>query len=80
MVGDAEKTPYKIVEKRLLVKQLSDAINNLSKTEQIVLSLYYEEMLGLKDIGRVLDISESRVCQIKNGVILKLRSNFKNLR
>ncbi len=79
IIGGIEKTPYSIVEKRLLVRSLSDGIKQLSKIEQLVLSLYYEEMLGLKDIGKVLGVSESRVCQIKNSTIIKLRSNLRRL-
>jgi RNA polymerase sigma factor for flagellar operon FliA len=40
----------------------------------MVLSLYYEQELNLKEIGQVLDVSESRVCQIHGQAMLRLRS------
>lgn len=54
--------------------QLADAISQLPERERLVLSLYYEQELNLKEIGQVLDVSESRVCQIHGQAVLRLRS------
>jgi len=54
--------------------QLADAIGQLPERERLVLSLYYEQELNLKEIGQVLDVSESRVCQIHGQAVLRLRS------
>lgn len=61
-----------------IVEELSGAIEKLSEREQLVLALYYYEELTLKEIGHVLDVSESRVSQIHTKAILTLRSMLKN--
>ncbi|HET9691142.1 MAG TPA: RNA polymerase sigma factor WhiG [Acidimicrobiales bacterium] len=55
---------------------LAGAINRLGDREKIVLSLYYYEGLTLADIGKVLGVTESRVCQIHTKAVLQLRSRF----
>jgi RNA polymerase sigma factor for flagellar operon FliA len=54
-------------------EQLAKAIENLPERERLVLSLYYEQELNLKEIGHVLDVSESRVCQIHGQAVMRLR-------
>ena len=58
--------------------QLVEAIKALPEREQIVLSLYYEEELNLKEIGAVLGVSESRVSQIHSQATLRLRSKMRD--
>lgn len=53
--------------------QLADEINQLPERERLVLSLYYERELNLKEIGQVLDVTESRVCQIHGQAMVRLR-------
>lgn len=55
---------------------LADAIGDLPEREQLVLSLYYQEELNLKEIGAVLGVSESRVSQIHSQAALRLRSRL----
>jgi RNA polymerase sigma factor for flagellar operon FliA len=55
---------------------LKDAIANLPEKEKLVVALYHYEELTLKEIGVVLDITESRVSQIHSKAILKLRSKL----
>ena len=55
-------------------KYLADAVANLPERERLVLSLYYERELNLKEIGKVLDVSESRVCQIHGQAVMRLRA------
>lgn len=55
---------------------LVDAIDILSEQERTVVTLYYFEELTLKEIGQVLSISESRVCQIHARTLLRLRSGL----
>jgi len=50
------------------------AIDQLPERERLVLSLYYEQELNMKEIGHVLDVSESRVCQIHGQAVIRLRS------
>jgi RNA polymerase sigma factor for flagellar operon FliA len=53
---------------------LARAVDRLPEREKLVLSLYYEQELNLKEIGAVLDVSESRVCQIHGQALIHLRA------
>lgn len=57
-------------------KALATAITTLPEREAIVLSLYYDEELNLREIGEVLDVSESRVSQIHSQAMLRLKSRM----
>lgn len=61
-------------------KALAHAITTLPEREAIVLSLYYDEELNLREIGDVLDVSESRVSQIHSQAMLKLKSRMQTWR
>jgi len=54
--------------------QLAAALHTLPKREQMMLSLYYVEELTLKEVGQVLELSESRVCQLHARAIMLLRA------
>ena len=58
--------------------RLITAIKALPEREQLVLSLYYDEELNLKEIGAVLGVSESRVSQIHSQATLRLRSKLRD--
>ena len=66
-------TTYERVEMRQL---LAEAINKMTEREKIVLTLYYYENLTLAEIGKVLGVTESRVCQIHTKAVLQLRSRL----
>lgn len=55
---------------------LADAIGGLPERERLVVSLYYDEELNLREIGEVLNISESRVSQINSQAMLRLRARL----
>jgi RNA polymerase sigma factor for flagellar operon FliA len=55
---------------------LAEAIETLPEREKLVLSLYYQEELNLREIGAVLDVSESRVSEIHSQAALRLRSRL----
>lgn len=57
---------------------LQEAIEKLPEKEQLVLALYYNEELNLKEIGAVLDLTESRVSQLRTKAIARLRSLLKD--
>ncbi|WP_423202079.1 RNA polymerase sigma factor FliA [Legionella fairfieldensis] len=59
-----------------MINQLSQIIAGLPKNERLVLSLYYEQDLNLKEIGEVLGVSESRVSQIHSQATLRIRSRL----
>ncbi|KAF0250136.1 MAG: RNA polymerase sigma factor for flagellar operon [bacterium] len=68
------KVPLFLYEQKELRQKLTDAIDRLPERERQVIALYYIEELTMKEIGLVLDITESRVSQLHTQAILKLRS------
>lgn len=70
-------TPEEIYYKEEIKELLNDSIKNLKEREQILLSLYYVEELNFKEIGKVLGLTESRICQIHSSVLSKLKSSLK---
>jgi RNA polymerase sigma factor for flagellar operon FliA len=73
-------TPARRFEQGAFRAALGDAIDNLPEREQLVLSLYYEQEMNLREIGAVLNVSESRVCQIHGQAMLRLRSRLTDWR
>lgn len=61
-------------------RNLAEAIEDLPEREKLVLSLYYQEELNLKEIGAVLGVSESRVSQIHSQAALRLRGRLSGWR
>ena len=55
---------------------LVDAIEALPERERLVLSLYYEQELNLREIGAVMEVSESRVCQLHSQAVTRLRARM----
>lgn len=70
--GEAD-SPEARVQQKELREQLGAGIRTLRKNEQMVLSLYYERGLNMRNIAQVMDISEPRVSQIHSRAIQKLR-------
>lgn len=76
LAASCNLTPARELEHSVFKQALGDAIGNLPEREQMVLSLYYEQEMNLREIGAVLGISESRVCQIHGQAMLRLRSRL----
>ncbi|SDM94528.1 FliA/WhiG family RNA polymerase sigma factor [Allokutzneria albata] len=57
-------------------RQLADAIAQLSERDRVVVTLYYFENLTLAEIGKVLGVTESRVCQLHTRAVLRLRTKL----
>ncbi|MBN1536724.1 MAG: FliA/WhiG family RNA polymerase sigma factor [Anaerolineales bacterium] len=70
--------PSEIFEEEEMKSILVEAIQSLPEREQLVLSLYYYENLTFKEIGAVLDVSESRVCQLHARIVMTLRGIIEN--
>lgn len=68
--------PQQGIERSKFQQHLAEAIQQLPEREQLVLSLYYDEELNLKEIGAVLDVSESRVSQLHSQAAARLRSRL----
>jgi len=78
VIKDAESFgPYSDLERKEVKQILVEGINSLPEREKLVLALYYYEELTLKEIGEVMQISESRVCQIHTEAMLRLRGKLK---
>jgi RNA polymerase sigma factor for flagellar operon FliA len=71
--GDGPVGAYEVEEMRQILAQ---SINRMPEREKIVLTLYYYEGLTLAEIGTVLGVTESRVCQIHTKAVLQLRSKI----
>jgi RNA polymerase sigma factor for flagellar operon FliA len=73
-------SPEKTLEEKEELEYLGKALDNLNEKDKTVLSLYYYEGLTLKEIGKVLEVSESRVCQLHSRAIVHLRKELKKLK
>lgn len=72
--------PQNQLMQRQTVELLAEAIDTLPEKERIVVTLYYYEELNLKEIGAVLSLTESRICQLHSQAILRLRTKMKHHR
>nr|WP_284246573.1 RNA polymerase sigma factor FliA [Thalassotalea insulae] len=70
--------PYQDIEQVIFKKALSECITTLPEREALVLSLYYDEELNLREIGQVLDVSESRVSQIHSQALHRLKARMQS--
>lgn len=77
LADEEQENPDALIETEELKETLIQIIQSLPEREQLVLSLYYYEHLTFKEIGLVLDVSESRVCQLHTKAVLSLRSKLK---
>ncbi|MEO8747214.1 MAG: RNA polymerase sigma factor FliA [Rhodanobacter sp.] len=68
--------PHEDIEREHLQEALATAISKLPEREQLVMSLYYEQELNLREIGAVLGVTESRVCQIHGQAVVRLRARL----
>jgi RNA polymerase sigma factor for flagellar operon FliA len=76
MLSDRRHDPVEAFEVDEMKTLLADAINRMPDRERLVLTLYYYEGLTLSEIGEVLGVTESRICQIHTKAILQLRARL----
>jgi RNA polymerase sigma factor for flagellar operon FliA len=76
-VADTEADPLHILRDQRLKASLVTAIKSLPEREQYIMSMYYEQEMNLKEIAAVLDITESRVCQLHSQSIARLRAKMR---
>ncbi len=69
-------TPEEVYVEKEIKELLSIAIDKLNKNERLVISLYYYEELTYKEIGHVMELSESRISQIHSKAILKIKNSL----
>ncbi len=73
---EAPNHPLENLQRRDFHKALAESIAGLPERERLVMSLYYDEELNLREIGEVLGVSESRVCQIHGQALIRLRARM----
>ncbi|MBJ6801207.1 MULTISPECIES: FliA/WhiG family RNA polymerase sigma factor [Geomonas] len=73
------ESPQSQLIARQTVERLAEAIDSLPEKERIVITLYYYEELNLKEIGAVLDLTESRISQLHSQAIVRLRGKMKRV-
>ncbi len=79
LAADEESSPEAICERIEEVERLARAIDRLPERDQLILSLYYKDDLTMKEIGKVLDVSESRVSQLHSRALLRLKDEVDKL-
>lgn len=76
-VADPDAEDFSVgMEQQELIGDLATAIRDLPDREQLILSLYYKEELTMREVSRVLGISESRVCQLHARALSRLRAQM----
>lgn len=74
--ADDKANPLDMLSDQRFKQQLIDAIAQLPEREQLLMALYYDEELNLKEIGAVLGVTESRVCQLHSQAVARLRARL----
>ncbi|GCD08956.1 FliA/WhiG family RNA polymerase sigma factor [Clostridium tagluense] len=77
---DRSPSPEKVLEEKEQIEYLSLGLDNLKEKDKMVLTLYYYEGLTLKEIGNILNVSESRVCQLHSRALVNLRKALVKLK
>ena len=68
--------PRRQIQKEQIVEILTIAIENLPEKERLVVIMYYNEELTLREIGEVLGVTESRICQLHTKAMMRLRGRL----
>ncbi|RFO95042.1 RNA polymerase sigma factor FliA [Rhodoferax lacus] len=77
-VADSEADPLNVLRDHKLREALVAAIKLLPEREQYIMSMYYEQDMNLKEIAAVLDVTESRICQLHSQSIARLRAKMRS--
>lgn len=75
-LSQAATTPFDGLQKEDFKRSLAEAIAGLPERERLVMTLYYDEELNLREIGAVLGVSESRVSQIHSQALIRLQARL----
>jgi len=75
-LGNRVPNPFDGIQQETFLEDLAECIANLPEKERLVVTLYYEEELNLREIGQVLEVTESRVCQIHAQAVARLKSKL----
>lgn len=75
---DISLGPFDIITSRAFKRALAQAVAQLPEREKQLMGMYYEQEMNFKEIGAVLGVSESRVCQLHSQAITRLRSRLRD--
>jgi RNA polymerase sigma factor for flagellar operon FliA len=70
------RSPLEVLEVNNRNRELAALIDRLPEKERLVLSLYYWEELTMKEIGKVMSLSEGRVCQLHSQALIKMKAKL----
>jgi len=73
------KSPLEVCEDNSKKELLAGLIDSLPEREKMVLSLYYWDEMTMKEIGKVLKLTEGRICQLHNQALMRLRTGIGSL-
>ena len=79
LCSDSQNDPLELLMDDRLKKMLVNAIGDLPTREKMVMGMHYEKEMNLREIGEVLGVSESRVCQLHTQAVARLRSRLRSL-
>lgn len=79
LFSDSQNNPLELLMDERLRTMLIDAIADLPTREKMVMGMHYEQEMNLREIGEVLGVSESRVCQLHTQAVVRLRSRLRNI-
>jgi RNA polymerase sigma factor FliA len=77
-VDDDSSDPVKSLLESDFREALIDSIDHLPDREKMLMGLYYEQELNLKEIGAIMNVSESRVCQLHSQAVARLRASMRD--
>jgi len=77
-VDDDTSDPVKSLLESDFREALIDSIDHLPEREKLLMGLYYEQELNLKEIGAIMSVSESRVCQLHSQAVARLRASMRD--
>jgi len=78
LFSDTESNPLNFLLDENIRTMVVNAIDNLPPREKMVMGMHYEQEMNLREIGEVLGVSESRVCQLHTQAVARLRSRLRN--
>ena len=74
--SSSEQTPEEYLGKDEYQRQLAESIRMLPDKEQLVMSLYYDDEMNFREIAEILEVTESRICQLHGQALLRIKSRM----
>src|SRR5262249_2976026 len=72
----AERSPDVLASRHELVRRVTNAVQHLPERLRAVMGLYYQEECSLREIGEILGVTESRVCQLHSEAVHRIRAHL----